>query len=267
VLGLSGGIDSALVAVLAAAAFGADQVAALLLPSPWSSRGSIDDAQALAKRLTLGTCTLPIAPLMAACDQTLEPALGGAPTGLAAENLQSRLRGLLLMALANQQGRLLLATGNKSELAVGYCTLYGDMNGGLAVIGDLYKTTVFGLCEWLDSAAAGPCRRSLGLPAEGELIGAAIRGKAPSAELRPEQKDSDSLPDYAVLDPILKRLVEDLVSPEQLVAEGADAALVQRIWSLLRRAEFKRRQAAPSLKVSPRSFGSGWRMPIAALLP
>jgi NAD+ synthase (glutamine-hydrolysing) len=267
VLGLSGGIDSALVAVLAAAAFGADQVAALLLPSPWSSRGSIDDAQALAQRLSLGTCTLPIAPLMAACDQTLEPALGGAPTGLAAENLQSRLRGLLLMALANQQGRLLLATGNKSELAVGYCTLYGDMNGGLAVIGDLYKTTVFGLCEWLDSAAAGPFRRSLGLPAEGELIGAAIRGKAPSAELRPDQKDSDSLPDYAVLDPILKRLVEDLVSPEQLVAEGVDGALVQRIWSLLRRAEFKRRQAAPSLKVSPRSFGSGWRMPIAALLP
>jgi NAD+ synthase (glutamine-hydrolysing) len=267
VLGLSGGIDSALVAVLAAAAFGADQVAALLMPSPWSSQGSIDDAQALAQRLSLGTCTLPIAPLMAACDQTLEPALGGAPTGLAAENLQSRLRGLLLMALANQQGRLLLATGNKSELAVGYCTLYGDMNGGLAVIGDLYKTTVFGLCEWLDSAAAGPFRRSLGLPAEGELIGAAIRGKAPSAELRPDQKDSDSLPDYAVLDPILKRLVEDLVSPEQLVAEGVDGALVQRIWSLLRRAEFKRRQAAPSLKVSPRSFGSGWRMPIAALLP
>jgi NAD+ synthase (glutamine-hydrolysing) len=267
VLGLSGGIDSALVAVLAAAAFGADQVAALLLPSPWSSRGSIDDAQALAQRLSLGTCTLPIAPLMAACDQTLEPALGGAPTGLAAENLQSRLRGLLLMALANQQGRLLLATGNKSELAVGYCTLYGDMNGGLAVIGDLYKTTVFSLCEWLDSAAAGRCRRSLGLPAEGELIGAAIRSKAPSAELRPDQKDSDSLPDYAVLDPILKRLVEDLISPEQLVAEGADAALVQRIWSLLRRAEFKRRQAAPSLKVSSRSFGSGWRMPIAALLP
>ena len=132
------------------------------------------------------------------------------------------------------------------------------------MIGDLYKTTVFGLCEWLDSAAAGPCRRSLGLPAEGELIGAAIRGKAPSAELRPDQKDSDSLPDYAVLDPLLKRLVEDLVSPEQLVAEGADGALVERIWSLLRRAEFKRRQAAPSLKVSPRSFGSGWRMPIAA---
>ena len=266
VLGLSGGIDSALVAVLAAAAFGADQVAALLMPSPWSSQGSIDDAQALAQRLAISTCTLPIAPLMAACDQTLEPALGGAPTGMAAENLQSRLRGLLLMALANQQGRLLLATGNKSELAVGYCTLYGDMNGGLAVIGDLYKTTVFGLCEWLDSEAASACRRSLGLPEEGELIGAAIRSKAPSAELRPDQKDSDSLPDYAVLDLLLKALIEQQTSPEELVAAGADGALVARVLRLLRLAEFKRRQAAPTLKVSGRAFGSGWRMPIAALM-
>jgi NAD+ synthetase len=150
---------------------------------------------------------------------------------------------------------------------VGYCTLYGDMNGGLAVIGDLYKTTVFGLCEWLDSAAAGPCRRSLGLPAEGELIGAAIRGKAPSAELRPDQKDSDSLPDYAVLDPLLKALIEPQTSAEELVAAGADGALVARVQRLLRLAEFKRRQAAPTLKVSGRAFGSGWRMPIAALLP
>ena len=267
VLGLSGGIDSALVAVLASAAFGADQVAALLMPSPWSSRGSIDDAQALAQRLALGTCTLPIAPLMAACDQTLEPALGGAPTGLAAENLQSRLRGLLLMALANQQGRLLLATGNKSELAVGYCTLYGDMNGGLAVIGDLYKSTVFGLCAWLDSPAAGACRASLGLPSQGELIGSAIRHKPPSAELRPDQKDSDSLPPYDLLDPLLKALIEHQSSPEDLVAAGADGAVVARVQRLLRLAEFKRRQAAPTLKVSGRAFGSGWRMPIAALLP
>ena len=267
VLGLSGGIDSALVAVLASAAFGADQVAALLMPSPWSSLGSIDDARALAQRLALGTCTLPIAPLMASCDQTLEPALGGPPTGLAAENLQSRLRGLLLMALANQQGRLLLATGNKSELAVGYCTLYGDMNGGLAVIGDLYKTTIFDLCAWLDSPAAGACRASLGLPSEGELIGSAIRLKAPSAELRPDQKDSDSLPPYDLLDPLLKALIEHQSSPEDLVAAGADGAVVARVQRLLRLAEFKRRQAAPTLKVSGRAFGSGWRMPIAALLP
>jgi NAD+ synthetase len=168
------------------------------------------------------------------------------------------------MAIANQQGQLLLSTGNKSEIAVGYCTLYGDMNGGLAVIGDLYKTTVFQLCEWLDSAAAGPCRSSLGLPAGGDLIGAAIRTKPPSAELRPDQKDSDSLPDYALLDPLLRASIEQLASREQLIASGADPALAQRVHQLLRRAEFKRRQAAPVLKVSGRSFGSGWRMPIAS---
>jgi NAD+ synthase (glutamine-hydrolysing) len=263
-LGLSGGIDSALVAVIAAAALGAHQVQALLMPSPWSSAGSINDAAALAGRLGIATATLPIAPLMAGFDGALAPALPAGPQGVTAENLQSRIRGTLLMAVANQRGQLLLSTGNKSELAVGYCTLYGDMNGGLAVIGDLYKTTVFSLCEWIDSAAASACRRSLGLPADGELVGAAIRSKPPSAELRPDQRDSDSLPDYAVLDPILKRLVEDLANPEQLVAEGAEVALVERIWNLLRRSEFKRRQAAPSLKVSPRSFGSGWRMPIAA---
>jgi NAD+ synthase (glutamine-hydrolysing) len=263
-LGLSGGIDSALVAVIAAAALGAHQVQALLMPSPWSSAGSINDAAALAGRLGIATATLPIAPLMAGFDGALAPALPAGPQGVTAENLQSRIRGTLLMAVANQRGQLLLSTGNKSELAVGYCTLYGDMNGGLAVIGDLYKTTLFSLCEWIDSAAASACRRSLGLPAEGELVGAAIRSKPPSAELRPDQRDSDSLPDYAVLDPILKRLVEDLANPEQLVAEGADVALVERIWNLLRRSEFKRRQAAPSLKVSSRSFGTGWRMPIAA---
>jgi len=263
-LGLSGGIDSALVAVIACAALGAGRVRALRLPSPWSSDGSLTDAAELAERLGMAFDTVPIAPLMEACDRALTPALGAAPEGVTAENLQSRLRGTLLMAVANQQGQLLLSTGNKSELAVGYCTLYGDMNGGLAVIGDLYKTTVFRLCAWLDSPAAAACRRSLGLPAEGELIGATIREKPPSAELRPDQRDSDSLPDYAVLDPILKRLVEELASPEQLVAAGADPALVNRVAGLVRRAEFKRRQAAPALKVSGRAFGSGWRMPIAA---
>ena len=263
-LGLSGGIDSALVAVIAAAAVGAEQVQALLLPSPWSSAGSISDATALAHRLGISTHTLPIAALMQGFDQVLEAALGGPPSGLAAENLQSRIRGTLLMALANQQGQLLLSTGNKSELAVGYCTLYGDMNGGLAVIGDLYKTTVFALCDWLDSAAAETCRRELGLPPLGELIGAAIRLKPPSAELRPGQKDSDSLPDYGVLDPLLKALIEAHQSPEALVTAGADAQLAERVMGLLRRAEFKRRQAPPVLKVSRRAFGSGWRMPIAA---
>ena len=270
-LGLSGGIDSALVAVIGAAALEAEQVQALLLPSPYSSEGSISDATALAERLGLGAHTLAIAPLMAGFDAALGPALDGAPHGLTAENLQSRIRGCLLMAVANQQGHLLLSTGNKSELAVGYCTLYGDMNGGLAVIGDLYKTTVFDLCDWLDSPAAGPCRAAMGLPAHGELVGAAIRTKPPSAELRPDQRDSDSLPDYALLDPILKALIEELRSPEELVSQGladgspVDAAHAERIMQLVRRAEFKRRQAAPLLKVSGRAFGTGWRMPIAAL--
>ena len=263
-LGLSGGIDSALVAVVATAALGADQLLALLMPSPWSSTGSIEDAAALARRLDLGTHTVPISSLMGGFDAALTPALGQQPEGLTAENLQSRIRGTLLMAVANQQGRLLLSTGNKSELAVGYCTLYGDMNGGLAVIGDLYKTTVFRLCRWLDSPAAALCRQGLGLPAQGELIGASIRHKPPSAELQPNQRDSDSLPDYALLDPVLKALVERRQSPEQLAAEGRDPQLVERVMGLLRRAEFKRRQAAPVLKVSSQAFGSGWRMPIAA---
>ena len=263
-LGLSGGIDSALVAVIAAAALGGERVQALMMPSPWSSDGSLRDAQALAGRLGLGSHTTAIAALMASFDTTLTPVLAGPPSGLSAENLQSRIRGTLLMAVANQQGQLLLSTGNKSELAVGYCTLYGDMNGGLAVIGDLYKTSVFELCAWLDSAAAGPCRRELGLPGDGELVGQAIRAKPPSAELRPDQLDSDSLPDYAVLDPILKAYIEELASPEQLIARGTPAELAERVMQLLRRAEFKRRQAPPLLKIGGRAFGSGWRMPIAA---
>ena len=265
-LGLSGGIDSALVAVVACAALGPGALQALLMPSPYSSSGSISDAKALAARLGFGQQTVAITELMGAFDDALTPALGAAPAGLTAENLQSRIRGTLLMAMANQGGQLLLSTGNKSELAVGYCTLYGDMNGGLAVIGDLYKTTVFRLCAWLDSDAARACRGDLGLPEAGELIGAAIRLKPPSAELRPDQLDSDSLPDYALLDPLLQAYIEQHRSPEDLGPElkGVDPALAQRVDGLLRRAEFKRRQAAPVLKVSPRAFGSGWRMPIAA---
>ncbi|CAK6701511.1 NAD+ synthase [Synechococcus sp. CBW1107] len=265
VLGLSGGIDSALVAVIAAAALGPEQVQALLMPSPYSSAGSRLDAIDLANRLGLPHQTVAIKTLMEAFDHSLDPVFGGAPQGLTAENLQSRIRGTLLMAVANQQGRLLLSTGNKSELAVGYCTLYGDMNGGLAVIGDLYKTTVFRLCHWLDTEAAADCRQSLGLPASGELIGAAIRTKPPSAELRPDQRDTDSLPDYDQLDPLLRAYIEELRSPEELIAQGqVDGELARRVYRLLRTAEFKRRQAAPLLKVSGRAFGGGWRMPIAA---
>ena len=263
-LGLSGGIDSALVAVIAAAALGADNVSTLLMPSPWSSAGSVEDAIALASRLGLNRQTLPIGSLMECFDSGLRPALADGPQGVTAENLQSRIRGTLLMAVANQQGQLLLTTGNKSELAVGYCTLYGDMNGGLAVIGDLYKTTVFRLCDWIDSPEAAPCRLDLDLPAEGELVGANIRSKPPSAELRPDQKDSDSLPDYTELDSLLMGLIQERIPAEKLVAAGHDKALVERVQQLLCRAEFKRRQAAPLLKVSPQAFGSGWRLPIAA---
>lgn len=263
-LGLSGGIDSALVAVIAAAALGADRVQAMLMPSPWSSDGSIDDAEALAKRLGASTRTVPIQGLMQSFEASLTPALDQAPSGITAENLQSRIRGTLLMAVANQQGQLLLATGNKSELAVGYCTLYGDMNGGLAVIGDLYKSTVFSLCRWLDSPDAMACRKELGLPEHSDLIGPEILNKPPSAELRPDQQDSDSLPDYATLDPLLNDLIEKHSSGAQLIAAGHDPADVKRVEQLFRRAEFKRRQAPPVLKVSRQAFGTGWRLPIAA---
>ena len=183
---------------------------------------------------------------------------------MTAENLQSRIRGTLLMAVANQQGQLLLTTGNKSELAVGYCTLYGDMNGGLAVIGDLYKTTVFALCDWLDHEQSRSCRQDFGLLEEGELVGKAIRTKPPSAELRPDQKDTDSLPDYSELDALLTLLIEQRRSGEALTAAGFAPELVERVERMLRRAEFKRRQSPPLLKVSPQAFGSGWRLPIAA---
>ena len=262
-LGLSGGIDSALVAVIAAAALGPAQVTTLLMPSPWSSKGSLNDAQSLAKRLGITTKTVPIETLMQGFDAALTAPLGQEPKGVTAENLQSRIR-TQLMAMANQQGQLLLTTGNKSELAVGYCTLYGDMNGGLAVIGDLYKTTVFSLCEWLDSSLSVRCREELGLPLQGELVGHAIREKPPSAELRPDQKDSDSLPDYDVLDSLLRDLIEERCCGDALLAKGHSPDLVQQVEQMLRRAEFKRRQAPPLLKVSPQAFGSGWRLPIAS---
>ena len=263
-LGLSGGIDSALVAVIATAALGPDAITTLLMPSPWSSNGSIEDATSLADRLGISSQTVPIASLMQSFGSSLAPALDGEPQGVTAENLQSRIRGTLLMAVANQQGQLLLTTGNKSELAVGYCTLYGDMNGGLAVIGDLYKTTVFALCDWLDSDDSSCCRADFGLPHQGELVGEAIRTKPPSAELRPDQKDSDSLPDYGELDALLRLLIEERRTGEALVAAGFAPELVERVETMLRRAEFKRRQSPPLLKVSPQAFGTGWRLPIAA---
>ncbi|WOD38944.1 NAD+ synthase [Nodosilinea sp. E11] len=280
VIGLSGGIDSALVAAIAAAALGPTNVLGILMPSPYSSDHSVTDALALAKALGIAHQTLAIGPLMADYDQVLDPLFAGTSPGVAEENIQSRIRGNLLMAVSNKFGHLLLSTGNKSEMAVGYCTLYGDMNGGLAVIADLPKTRVYALCQWLNQQV-GLGRNSAGTLALGALakgsegpvaghgtspptlIPANILTKPPSAELKLGQVDQDSLPPYDVLDDILDRLVQRHESVADIVAAGHDAAIVDRVIGLVSRAEFKRRQAPPVLKVTDRAFGMGWRMPIA----
>jgi NAD+ synthetase len=266
VLGLSGGIDSSLVAAIAAAALGPEQVLGLLMPSPHSSDHSITDALALAQNLGIATHTLPIGDLMAQYDRTLSDLFVGTEPGITEENIQSRIRGNLLMAAANKFGHLLLSTGNKSEMAVGYCTLYGDMNGGLAAIADVPKTRVYALCHWLNGGQVG-CPDWAKLATAAPPIPAHVLTKPPSAELRPDQADSDSLPAYDVLDDILDRLVCQAQSPAAIVAAGHDQALVDQVLKLLTRAEFKRRQAPPGLKVSDRAFGTGWRMPIACRWP
>ena len=262
VLGLSGGIDSALVAAIASCAIGPENVLGVLMPSPYSSDGSVSDALELAKNLGIATQVLPIEDLMKTYDRTLADLFVNTTFGIAEENLQSRIRGNLLMAISNKFGHLLLSTGNKSEMAVGYCTLYGDMNGGLAVISDVPKTRVYSLCRWLNSGAyvgAVPP-----FPAQGkEIIPVNIISKAPSAELKPGQIDQDSLPAYDVLDDILQRLIENHESVTEIVAAGHDEAVVKRVVQLVMRSEFKRRQAPPGLKISDRAFGTGWRMPIA----
>ena len=252
VLGLSGGIDSALTAAIAADAVGADHVLGVLMPSPYSSQGSLDDANALAEHLGIETITLPISDAMAAMDQTLRPAFGDTARDVTEENIQARIRGMLLMALSNKRGALLLTTGNKSELAVGYCTLYGDMNGGLAVIADVPKTMVYRVSRWLNDTQGR------------EVIPESTLVKAPSAELRPNQTDQDSLPPYDVLDDILQRHVEQHQPAAEIIAAGFAPETVWRVLRLVRGAEFKRKQAAPGLKVTDRAFGTGWRMPIAA---
>jgi NAD+ synthase (glutamine-hydrolysing) len=249
-LGLSGGIDSALVAAIAVEALGAERVLGVLMPSPYSSDHSITDAMAVAKLLGIETMILPIEGLMKEFANTLAPLFTGTEFGIAEENIQSRIRGTLLMGIANKFGHLLLSTGNKSEMAVGYCTLYGDMNGGLAAIADVPKTRVFSLCRWLN-------REQLTIPTQ-------IIEKPPSAELRPGQVDQDSLPPYDVLDAILEGMVCDHKSVEQLVQQGFARETVVKIALLVKRAEFKRRQAPPGLKITDRAFGTGWRMPIAA---
>jgi NAD+ synthase/NAD+ synthase (glutamine-hydrolysing) len=248
-LGLSGGIDSALTAVIAAEALGRDKVLGVLMPSPYSSQGSVGDSLALASRIGIRTVTTPIAPIMNAFERALAPEFAGLPPDVTEENIQARIRGNLLMAHANKTGALLLTTGNKSELAVGYCTLYGDMSGGLAVIADVPKTMVYRIARWLNDGD--------------ERIPRAILDKPPSAELRPNQTDQDSLPPYDVLDAILERHIERHESAEQIVAAGFEPVTTRKVLRLVSTAEFKRRQAAPGLKVTDRAFGSGWRMPIA----
>ncbi len=250
VLGLSGGIDSAIVAAIATTALGQENVLGVLMPSPYSSDHSISDALALAENLGIKTNLLPIGELMQGFDQTLGDLFADTEFGLAEENIQSRIRGNLLMAIANKFGYLLLSTGNKSEMAVGYCTLYGDMNGGLAVIADVPKTRVYSLCQWLNR--------------NNEIIPQNILTKAPSAELKPGQVDQDSLPPYEILDDILQRLINNHQSAAQIVAAGHDLVIVDRVIQMVSRAEFKRRQAPPGLKITDRAFGTGWRMPIAS---
>jgi NAD+ synthase (glutamine-hydrolysing) len=264
VLGLSGGIDSALVAAIAASALGPENVLGILMPSPYSSDHSISDALELAQNLGIKTQTIPIAPLMEGFTQSLAPLFSGTESGLAEENIQARIRGNLLMAIANKFGRLLISTGNKSEVAVGYCTLYGDMSGGLAAIADVPKTRVYELCEWLNTATAQVWVKQLTPNAQGEIIPTHILTKPPSAELKPGQLDQDSLPPYDVLDDILYRYIDEHQSQADIVAGGHDGAIVSRVLGLVKRAEFKRQQAAPGLKITDRAFGTGWRMPIAS---
>ncbi len=248
-LGLSGGIDSSLTAAVAAEAVGAENVLGVLMPSPYSSRGSLEDAESLVQRLGIRKLVLPISSIMQAFDETLREAFAGYARDVTEENIQARIRGNLLMALSNKYGALLLTTGNKSELAVGYCTLYGDMSGGLAVISDVPKTMIYRLARWLNR--------------QRPIIPEAVLTKAPSAELRPNQTDQDSLPPYDLLDEILRRHIEQYQSAGEIIAQGFDEATVRLVVRLVNGAEFKRKQAAPGIKVTDRAFGTGWRMPIA----
>jgi NAD+ synthetase len=251
VIGLSGGVDSALTAAIAADYLGKENVEGLVMPSPYSSDHSVKDAEDLARNLGLTLISkLPIESAMESIREILSPVFKDLPLDSAEENIQARIRGVLLMAVSNKFGRALLTTGNKSEISVGYCTIYGDMCGALAVIGDLYKTEVFRLARWLNR--------------DGTIIPINTLNKPPSAELRPDQTDQDSLPPYELLDSILVELLEARKSPEELISSGEfDPKIVERVGSLVKSAEFKRRQAAPVLKITGQAFGVGWRMPVS----
>lgn len=250
-LGLSGGIDSALVAVIAAEALGPENVMAVTMPSEFSSAGSVSDSEKLAANLGVNFEEIAVSPLYDGFLKQLQPLFENTEFGVAEENIQSRSRGVLLMAISNKFGHILLNTGNKSEMAVGYCTLYGDMAGGLSVLSDVYKTEVYAICRWLNESYYGK-----------EVIPNDIITKPPSAELRPDQKDSDSLPDYELLDSILLRYIERQMSRDEIIAEVGNDEVVKRVLRLVDLNEYKRRQAAPGLRVSSKAFGSGRRLPI-----
>jgi NAD+ synthase len=257
VLGLSGGIDSALSAAVAADALGPDRVRAVMMPSPYTSAESLEDAAACADMLGIRYDTVPIGPAMEAFAGMLSPLFGNRPPDITEENLQSRIRGVTLMAMSNKFGDMLLTTGNKSEMSTGYATLYGDMCGGYSVLKDVWKVTVFDLSRWRNAqvppGAKGP---------RGPVMPDRVITKPPSAELKPDQKDQDTLPPYEILDSILAGLVERETDVDTLVAEGHDRATVLRVWRMLDRAEYKRRQAPPGVKITPRAFGRDRRYPL-----
>jgi NAD+ synthase (glutamine-hydrolysing) len=250
VLGLSGGIDSALTLAIAVDALGPDQVQAVMMPYRYTSTMSIEDAEEQARRLGVDYRVIPIEPMVLATNGALSELFAGLPADATEENIQSRCRGLLLMAISNKTGRMVLATGNKSEMAVGYATLYGDMAGGFAPIKDCPKTLVYRLAAHRNG--------------RGEVIPARVLAREPSAELAPDQRDTDSLPPYEVLDPILDALMMENCSVEEIVARGYDRATVGRVLSMVRRNEYKRRQAAPGVRISGRAFGRDWRYPITS---
>jgi NAD+ synthase len=257
VIGLSGGVDSAITAAVAADALGPERVHAIMMPSPYTSRESLEDAEACARAIGVRYDIVDIAPAMEAFRGMLAPLFGNRAEDVTEENIQSRARGVTLMAVSNKLGGMVVTTGNKSEMAVGYATLYGDMCGGFNVLKDVYKTTVFELCRWRNRHLP---EGALGRP--GGVIPARIIDKPPSAELRPDQKDSDALPPYPTLDAVLKGLIERDLSTAELAREGHDPAVVDRVWRLLEGAEYKRRQAPPGVKITSRNISRERRYPI-----
>jgi len=257
VLGLSGGIDSALSAAVAADALGPERVRAVMLPSPYTSAESLEDAAECARLLGIRYDTVPIGPAMEAFHRMLAPAFGNRAPDITEENLQSRIRGVTLMAMSNKFGDMLLTTGNKSEMSTGYATIYGDMCGGYSVLKDVYKTDVFAVCRWRNANVPADTRGP-----QGPVMPERVITKPPSAELKPDQKDQDTLPPYEVLDAMLMGLVEEELSVDELVARGHERALVLRVWRMLDRAEYKRRQAPPGVKIGRRAFGRDRRYPI-----